>query len=150
MKKIILFILCSTLITGVLTSCGPKTKTEAPSETAKTDNKAEAPKSKFVKLAEETNKSMPMPLPGGIRMDKAEAVSKTQFKYYYTFTQTPAVTAEEFVRSTKPALTLALQSTKGKDLDMFKDDKMTLVYAYYTMDGKLFAEVKLMPEDYIK
>jgi hypothetical protein len=28
---------------------------------------------------------MPMPLPGGIRMDKAEAVSKNEFKYHYTF-----------------------------------------------------------------
>ena len=150
MKKIILFILCSTLITGVSTSCGSKTKSETSSETEKVINKADAPDAKFVKLAEETNKTTPMPMPGGIRLDKAEAMSKREYKYSYTFTQAPTVSAEEFTRNVKSMLSYALQSTTGKDIDMFKDNKMIVYYAYYTMDGKLFAEVKLMPEDYIK
>lgn len=137
MKKIVFIILCCSLIAGVYTGCGSKPKNENQTETPVKTNKADAPKDKLVKLAEETNKKMPMPMPGGIRMDKAEAVSKTEFKYYYTFTQAPVVSAEEFTRNTRPALTLALQSAKGDDLDLFKKEKMTLVYAYYTLDGNL-------------
>lgn len=150
MKKIIFLILCSTLTIGALTSCGSKTKSEMSSETEKVINKADAPDAKFVKLAEETNKTTPMPMPGGIRLDKAEAMSKKEYRYYYTFTQAPTVSAEEFARNARPMLTYALQNTSGKDIDLFKANKMIVYYAYYTMDGKPFAEIKLMPEDYIK
>lgn len=149
MKRIIFItIICSlTLILNV--GCGSKSNKEHSTEaTSISEQQREPAKSKFVKLAEKTNKNMPMPMPGGIRMDKAEALSKTEFKYYYTFTKAPIVSAEEFERSTKPALTLGMQNAKGEDLDMFKKEKMNLIYAYYTMDGKLFAEIRLAPEDY--
>ena len=32
--------------------------------------------------------------------------------------------------------------------ETFKKDKMTLIYAYYKLDGSLYAEVILKPEDY--
>ncbi|WP_029903609.1 hypothetical protein [Prevotella sp. 10(H)] len=150
MKKTILFILCSILIAGISASCGSKTKTDEQAETTSTDTKTEAPKEKFIKLAEETNKDLPKPMPGGIRLDKAVAVSKNEYKYCYTFTQVPTVSAEEFIRNVKPMLSLALQQMKGKDIDMFKSDKMTVIYAYYLMDGTLFAETALSPEDYKK
>ena len=129
MKNILFIVLYFSLLTGALISCGSKSKN---------DNKT----------AKEANAQMPMPMPGGIRMDKVEAVSKNEFKYYYTFTQTPSVTPEEFIRNTKVALTLALQQTKGDDLDMFRSEKMTLIYAYYTMKGELFAEIAVLPEEY--
>ncbi len=150
MKKIIVFVVLCGLIITANTSCNSKSKTDGNTETTAVDQTSKEPaQKKYIELAKETNKKMPMPIPGGIRMDKTEALSKTEFKFYYTFTKAPAVSAEEFIRSTKPALTLGLQTVKGDDLDMFKKDKMNLIYAYYTMDGKLFAEIRLTPEDYI-
>lgn len=150
MKKIIVFVVLCSLIITANTSCNSKSKTDSNTETTAVDQSSKEPaQKKYIELAKETNKKMPMPIPGGIRMDKAEALSKTELKFYYTFTKAPAVSAEEFIRSTKPALTLGLQTVKGDDLDMFKKDKMNLIYAYYTMDGKLFAEIRLTPEDYI-
>lgn len=151
MKKIIVITMSLCLLMVINSGCGSKSKKENAAETTSVaEQQREPAKGKFVELAKGINKKMPMPMPGGIRMDKAEALSKKDFKYYYTFTQDPAISAEEFVRSTKLALTLGLQSTKGDDLDMFKKEKMNLIYAYYTMDGKLFAEIKLAPEDYLK
>lgn len=150
MKKYIVFILSCIVTMGVITSCGSKTKTEnaADNKTAKAEVKPEPPKKKYVELAEKTNASMPMVVPGGLRMDRAEAVSADEYKYYYTFIQEPAISAEEFIRSSKPAITLGLREKKGDDLSMFRKDKMTLIFAYYKMDGTLFAEVKVIPNEY--
>jgi len=150
MKKYIVLILSCVISLGVITSCGSKSKTDngADEETSKSEMKPEPPKKKYVQLAEKTNATMPMVVPGGLRMDRAEAVSADVYKYYYTFTQEPAISAEEFIRSSKPAITLGLREKKGEDLDMFRKDKMTLLFAYYKMDGTLFAEVKISPNDY--
>lgn len=150
MKKYITFIFSCLFIAGVMISCGSKQKNEPDNQsgTVTTQVSAEPAKDKYKKMAEEINKEMPMVIPGGIRMDKAEAVSKTEFGYKYTFTKDPVVSAEEFIRSTKPAITLGLQSTK--EMDGFRKDKMTLIYSYYKMDGSLFAEIILKPEEYTK
>lgn len=147
MRKIISIVLCCTVMMGVFTACNSKSKTDnQPTETAVV--KVEAPDKKYVKMAKEVNEKMPMVLPGGIRLDKTEAVSKHEFKYYYTFTKEPEVSAEEFIRSSKPALSLGAKESKEDIFETFKKDKMTLTFAYYKMDGSLFAEVILKPEDY--
>lgn len=147
MKKFVSIVLYCTIILGVLSGCGSKSKNEnSPTETSVV--KKEAPDKKYIELAKETNKKMPMVLPVGIRQDKVEAVSKNEFKYYYTFTKEPEVSAEEFIRSAKPALSLGARESKEDIFATFKKDKMTLIYAYYKMDGSLFAEVILKPEDY--
>jgi len=148
MKKIIFIVLCSVLITGTFTNCGSKTKTDTTTTEAPAVKKGDAPKEKFVKLAAETNKDMPQVLPGGIRLDKVEALSKTEFKYYYTFIQDPVVSSEEFKRNAKLPLSLAIKESKDEIFDLFKKEKMTLIYAYNKKDGTLFAEVRLAPEDY--
>lgn len=150
MKKYIVFILSCLILSGIAISCGSKSKTDNSTDdkTSKVDVKPEPPKKKYIQLAEKTNATMPMIVPGGLRMDRAEAVSADVYKYYYTFTQEPAVSAEEFVRSSKPAITLGLREKKGEDLDMFRKDKITLLFSYYKMDGTLFAEVKITPKEY--
>ncbi|MBB4037113.1 hypothetical protein GGR21_003028 [Dysgonomonas hofstadii] len=150
MKKYIVFIFSCILIGGIITSCGSKPKTEENNQTGTTTTQVstEPAKDKYKKIAEKLNKEMPMVIPGGLRMDKAEAVSKREFRYKYTFTKEPAVSAEEFIRNTKPALTLGLQPMK--DMDDFRKDKIILIYSYHKMDGSLFAEIRLNPEEYTK
>ncbi len=146
-----IFALCCVFTAGILSGCGSKPKTdETGDKTVSTTAKSEAPKEKFVKMAAEANKKMPLVVPGGLRQDKEEALSKTEYKYHYTFTQAPVVSAEEFVRSTKPMLTMALKTVKDDNIDMLRKEKMTLIYAYHKMDGSLFAEVKILPEEYSK
>ncbi|MDR2955698.1 MAG: hypothetical protein LBV43_11505 [Prevotella sp.] len=149
MKNSIVILIIAVLLLS--SSCGSKTKKEN-AETQNTETtKTDAPSSKLVELAAKMNKDMPQVFPGGIRVDKVEAVSKTEFKYYYTFTQDPIVSVEEFERATKPMLSMAMQTAKGEeDIDLLKKNKMTVIYAYYKMDKSLFAEVKLEPKDYIK
>lgn len=150
MKKYIVFALICSIAFAAFTGCNSKSKTDNTTDekTVKTEVKGEAPKKKYIKLAEKANASMPMVLPGNIRMDRAEAVSATEYKYYYTFTQEPTVSVDEFVRSAKPAITMGMRENKGEDLDMFRKDKMTVIFAYYKLDGTLFAEIKVLPNEY--
>lgn len=152
MKKYIAYIISCAITLGAISSCGSKSKTDSSSgdTTLQTEVKTDPPLKKYVKLAEKANASMPVILPGGIRMDRAEAVSAKEYKYVYTFTQDPVVSLEDFIKATKPAISLGMREQKGEDLDMFRKDKMTVIYAYYKLDGSLFAEVKINPEDYIK
>lgn len=149
MKKYVSLFIVSVICAAMLVGCGSKSKTDnaAGTEIA-AKNSSEPARDKYVKMAKEANAKMPMVVPGGLRMDKFEAVSKNELKYYYTFTQEPVVSAEEFVRSSKPALTLGLQTMKDPEIDMFRKDKMTLIYSYYKLDGTLFAEIKVSPEEY--
>ncbi len=149
MKKNISVLSLGILIAVLVISCGSKQKENETSQQQTTVTASTEPATeKYKKMAEEINKEMPMVIPGGIRMDKAEAVSKNEFKYSYTFTKDPTVSGEEFTRSTKPALTIGLQSTK--DMDTFRKDKMILIYSYHKMDGSLYAEIRLNPEEYTK
>lgn len=142
-------VFCCTLIVTAFTNCGSKSKPDT-STTEITVIKGEAPDKKYVKLAEETNKDLPMVVPGGVRLDKVEAISKKEFKYHYTLTQEKNISAEEFIRNAKLPLSIAIKESNEDIFNMFKKDKMTLIYAYHKMDGSLFAEVRLEPEDYIK
>ncbi|NDV94737.1 hypothetical protein D0T84_07365 [Dysgonomonas sp. 521] len=150
MKKYIVLILSCIVTMGVITSCGSKTKTEntEDNKTAKTEIKPEPPKKKYVELAEKMNASMPKVWPGGMRMDRAEAVSANEYKYYFTNTKEFAVSPEEFVRSSKPAIAIGLKEKDDEDAKMFRKDKMTVIFAYYKMDGTLFAEVRITPNEY--
>lgn len=149
MKKNILFILSCVFIIGFTTTCGSKQKSDKQSDAENVETiKAEPATSKYVKLAEKMNANMPQFFPLGIRMDKVEAVSKNEFRYIYTFTQEPKVPSEEFIRGMKPALILGLQ--QEKEMDDFRKDKMTLLYTYKMMDGKIYAEIRLEPSEYSK
>jgi len=127
MKKSIIVIIC--LLTALVYSCN-----------------SNAPKAKYVEMAKEVNAKMPMELGNGIRMDKAEAVSADEFKYSYTFLSTPALSTDDFIKATKGLLATAVKNQP--DMKIFRDDKMTIVYVYNTSDNKLFAEIKITPEDY--
>lgn len=148
MKRLIICVLCAFMLTATFTNCGSKSSKETSQSEATVEPKKEKAKDYYIKLAKETNKKMPMVLPMGIRQDRVEAVSKNEFKYYYTFTKDPEIPAEEFIRSAKPALSLGARESKEDIFETFKKDKMILIYAYYKMDGSLFAEVILNPEDY--
>lgn len=153
MKKYIVYVFFGLSLAGFALSCGSGSKAEA-DENNKKDKietvKLKPATKKFKELAEKSNKSLPQPLPDGIRLDKVEAVSEKEYKYYLTFTKGPEVSADEFKRNAKVALSMGLQNNKGEDLDMFRSNKMTIIYAYYKMDRSLFAEIRIEPGDYIK
>ena len=147
MKKILFTAFCCLMIIAVVTGCGSKNKGgEAGSQTTEKTNVKPA-KEKYVKLAAKLNAGMPQVFPGGIRMDRVEAVSDKEFRYVFTFTTEPAVSAEEFARSTKLPLSMGVRDGKA-ELETLRKDKMTISYAYYKMDGSLFAEIKIAPEEY--
>lgn len=152
MKKYKLYILMALAAIGLLSGCQSKQKTDGESDNKEQKegvNLKPATK-KFIELAEKTNRSLPQPLPGGIRLDRVEAISEKEYKYYLTFTKEPEVSADEFQRGSKVAISMGLQNNKGDDLDMFRKEKMTVVYAYYKMDGSLFAEIRIEPAEYVK
>lgn len=149
MRKILFTTFCCLLIISLATGCGSKNKTEDSKKTETTTEASKPPKDKYVKLAKEMNATMPAVFPGGLRMDKVEAVSVDEFKYVFTFTKDPAVSAEEFARSSKLALSMGISNGK-EELETLRKDKMTIIYAYYKMDGSLFSEIKITPQDYLK
>lgn len=149
MKKILFTTFCCLLIVMLGTGCGSKNKT-GDSKTAETTTETPKPaKDKYVKLAKEINAKMPAIFSGGLRMDRVEAVSEDEFRYVFTFTKDPAVSAEEFTRSSKLALSMGISNGK-QELETLRKDKMTITYAYYKMDGSLFSEIKITPQDYLK
>ena len=150
MRKYIIFIFSCLLTIGIVTGCSSKSKSDNPTDEKmlRTEEKADPPKKKYVQLAEKMNASMPKVWPGGMRMDRAEAVSANEYKFYFTNTKEFAVSAEEFVRSSKPALAIGLKEKDEEDVKMFRKDKMTVIFAYYKMDGTLFAEVRISPNEY--
>lgn len=149
MKKILFTAFCCLMIIATGTSCGSKNKSsETGTQTTEKTN-AKPAKDKYVKLAAKMNAGMPQVFPGGIRMDRVEAVSDKEFRYIFTFTGEPAVSAEEFVRSTKLPLSMGIRDGK-EELETLRKDKMTISYAYYKMDGSLFAEIKITPTEYSK
>lgn len=153
MKKYIAYLCGSLLLTAMTVGCGSKTKTDSDENNNKEKTetvKIKPATKKYKVLAEKSNKSMPQPLPGGIRIDKVEAVSEKEYKYYMTFIQEPGISLEEFNRSAKLALSMGLQNNQGEDLEMFRKDKMTVIYAYYKLDGSLYSEIRIEPSDYIK
>jgi len=149
MKKILFTTLCCLLIIAIGTSCGSKNKEENSKPVEKTESNAKPAKDKYVKLAKSINEKLPNPYPGGMRWDRVEAASEKEFRYVYTFIKEPNVSAEEFVRSSKLPLSMSIKD--GKDeMETLRKDKMTIIYAYYKMDGTLFAEIKITPEEYTK
>lgn len=149
MKKIVFTVFCSLAIIVLATSCGQKKK-DTDGGDAKTEKANLKPaKDKYVKLAKEMNASMPKLYPGGIRMDKVEALSENEFRYVFTFTSEPAISVEEFVRNSKLPLSMGVSDGEG-ELKTLRNDKMTIVYTYKKLDGSLFAEIKISPDDYIK
>jgi hypothetical protein len=148
MKKILFTAFCCLMIITAGTSCGSKNKTDDTKNVENTTG-AKPAKDKYVKLAAKMNAGMPQVFPGGIRVDRVEAVSDKEFRYIFTFTGEPAVSAEEFVRSTKLPLSMGIRDGK-EELEALRKDKMTISYAYYKMDGSLFAEIKITPEEYSK
>ncbi|MDR1090152.1 MAG: hypothetical protein LBL79_03675 [Prevotella sp.] len=148
MKKILFTAFCSLMIIAAGTSCGSKNKTDGTKNVENTTG-AKPAKDKYVKLAAKMNAGMPQVFPGGIRVDRVEAVSDKEFRYVLTWTKEPAISAEEFVRSTKLPLSMGIREGK-EELETLRKDKMTISYAYYKMDGSLFAEIKITPEEYSK
>lgn len=150
MKKYIILAFSCLVTIGMITSCGSKSKNDNSAEenVSKVEIKPDPPKKKYVLLAEKMNASMPKVWPGGMRMDRAEAVSANEYKYYFTNTKEFAVSPEEFVRASKPAIAIGLREKDDEDVKMFRKDKMTVTFAYYKMDGTLFAEVKITPNEY--
>ncbi len=149
MKKILFTTFCCLMIIAAGTSCGSKNKSgETGTQTTEKTN-AKPAKDKYVKLAAKMNADMPQVFPGGIRMDRAEAVSDKEFRYIFTFTGEPAVSAEEFVRSARLSSSMGISQGEG-ELKTLRNDKMTIIFSYYKMDGSLFAEIKITPEEYSK
>ncbi len=127
MKKILPAILCCAFILAMV-NCGGGAS------------------SKYVKTAELMNKSLPVKISNELQLDKAEAASKNEFKYYYTLLIEPTVSADEFVKNCKETL---LPTFKGNSqMKDFVDDNMTLIYIYNKADGSKFAEMKITPEEY--
>lgn len=125
MKKAIYLILTISITFGLL-NCEGKNK-------------------KYEEAVVRISSTLPMTFPEGITMDKIE-YANGEFKYYYTFAEQPVIPSDQFMEISKPEL---IKSLKDKpEMKMFRDDKITIYFIYRTSDGKNYAEVKIMPEDF--
>jgi len=127
MKKILAVVLCCTLAFG-LYNCGG------------------GPSDKYVKTAELLNKGLPMTISKEYRLDKVEAASKSEFKYYYTLLVEPEVSVDDFLKANRETI---VNTLKGQsEMKDFKDDNMTIIYVYNKQDGSKFAELKVTADEY--
>lgn len=147
-KNILILGLSFVLFIGFSVSYNSKEKREE-TEAMKSTSHKPADK-KFVILAEQTNTQLPMVVGTGITLEKAEAVSDKEFKYYYKLDKKPNQSVDKFVENSKFLIIEALKKVRNApDIKLFSEDKITLIYAYSTNEGA-FAEVRITPEEYTK
>lgn len=147
-KNILILGLSFVLFTEFTVSCNSKEKREETEAMKSTSHKPVD--KKFVILAEQTNAQLPMVVGTGITLEKTEAVSDKEFKYYYKLDKKPHQSVDKFVENSKFLIIEALKKVRNApDIKLFSEDKITLIYAYSTNEGT-FAEVRIAPEEYTK
>jgi hypothetical protein len=105
---------------------------------------------KLKEAAIELNKSCPMMVDSETRFDSAMTVSSSEFQYNYTLVNLKPddIDPEQLIEVLKPLLVNNIAI--NPDLNMFRDNDVTLTYLYKDMNGDFFAKIPVTPADYRK
>lgn len=101
------------------------------------------------KTAEELNKTCPLMADDDMRLDNAVSLPGNVFQYNYTFISMLAdsVDAELLEFSIKPAM--INNARKNPDLELFRTNKVSLVYNFKDRLGNFLMKIRVKPEDYL-
>lgn len=104
--------------------------------------------SKLKTVVEEFNKTTPMDVGPGIRIEKMEIPSSKTIKCIATFTTMTKdqINVEQIEPMLKPAMISALKS--DPNFKVFVDNKVSVIYVFNDKNGDNIFEINLKPEDY--
>lgn len=92
--------------------------------------------------AEEVNKNLPMMVDSITRLDTTSALPDRKFVYKYTILNVESLPGpEEFEEQIKPSLVNMYRTSK--DMEVMRKAKATLVYTYFTKEGKEFCRIEI-------
>lgn len=97
------------------------------------------------------NKLGPQVMSKGIRLDSTSAAGNKSFKYSYTLMEDvkESVTETEISHFKSEAKESAVNAVKtSPDMQIFRDNDITLTYVYYDKNGKLTADFSISPSEY--
>jgi hypothetical protein len=107
--------------------------------------------SQLEKIAEDVNKRMPRMINSELQANNAFALNNKVFRYSHTFInsrkeefETPEYS--EYLEKYRKELLNNINTTP--EMKFFRENKVTLQYTYYDMDGVLITEFKFTPDEY--
>ena len=101
---------------------------------------------KLAILAEEMNKDLPQKLDEITILNSIEIHENREFRYCYTILDDDLYYTKEQIESHR--LNMVQQVKNTSSLNKFKENNVTLGYAYYKSNGDCIMIVKVYPEDY--
>lgn len=114
-------------------------------------NKEKTINDELKEAAASMNKLTPQILNDGVRLDSVLAQGDKIFKYNYTLTEDVKenVTPDQIEAFKNEAKQGALGVVKtSSDMEIFRENNVTLKYSYYDKNGKPTADFTITPEEY--
>jgi hypothetical protein len=103
------------------------------------------------KIAREINETMPIVIESGLRCENVNALPGRKFQYNFTLTsllkeEVDTTQIKNFIIKTKPVLTNAVRS--DPTMELFRQQKVVLIYTYRDKHANFLYNIIIKPEDY--
>jgi hypothetical protein len=103
------------------------------------------------KFASEINKTMPIVVESGLRCENVNALLGRKFQYNFTLTnllkeEVDTSMIKNFIVKSKPILTNAIRT--DPTMELFRQQKVILIYTYRDKYANYLYNISIKPEDY--
>ncbi|WP_343695813.1 hypothetical protein [Flavobacterium sp.] len=110
--------------------------------------KADEENTEITELIEKYNKSCPLKIQEGIRLDSVSLHKERTVQYNLTLLNVQKATAEVDVISKEIEKSLLSTAKANPGLQVFRDNDYTLVYSYSDNKKEFLFTVKILPDQY--
>jgi hypothetical protein len=105
----------------------------------------------LMKIAREINKTMPIVVESGLRCENVNALPGRKFQYNFTLTnlikeEVDTSQIKNFIVKSKPILTNAIRT--DPTMELFRQQKVILIYTYRDKYSNYLYNITIKPEDY--
>ena len=106
----------------------------------------------LLNASNELNKNCPMIIDKETRLDTSVGGPGKKFTYFYTLinyssADAVGISKEKFEGAIKPNLVNNIRT--NKNLKLFRDMEVEMIYTYRTNDNKEFARISVKPQEYL-
>ena len=104
----------------------------------------------LINAATETNQQCPMMINGETKLDNVMSLPNNTFQHSYTLVNVSLIEVSDSLESMKETLksVLITDLKNNPDLNVFKENKTTMVYYYSDRDGNSILEITITPDLY--
>jgi hypothetical protein len=105
----------------------------------------------LMKIAREINETMPIVVESGLRCENVNALPGRKFQYNFTLTNllkedVDTSQIKNFILKSKPILTNAIRT--DPTMELFRQQKVILIYTYRDKYANYLYNITIRPEDY--